>query len=71
MSGWLTDRYMPRILLFRYYGLRGLSLMVLPFTDFSVVSPLVFAVFYGLDWVATVMLSNEVFGKKDAPVIVS
>jgi hypothetical protein len=45
--------------------------MVLPFTDFSVVSALVFAVFYGLDWVATVMLSNEVFGKKDAPVIVS
>ncbi len=34
MSGWLTDRYNPRILLFWYYGLRGLSLMVLPFTNF-------------------------------------
>ncbi len=75
LSGWLTDKYNPRILLFWYYGLRGLSLMVLPFTDFSVVSLSIFAVFYGLDWVATVpptvMLSNEVFGKKDAPVIVS
>jgi predicted MFS family arabinose efflux permease len=75
MSGWLTDRYNPRILLFWYYGLRGLSLVVLPFTNFSVVSLSIFAVFYGLDWVATVpptvMLSNEVFGKKDAPVIVS
>jgi MFS family permease len=75
LSGWLTDRYNPRILLFWYYGLRGLSLVVLPFTDFSVLSLSIFAVFYGLDWVATVpptvVLSNEVFGKKDAPVIVS
>ena len=75
MSGLLADRYNPRILLFRGDGLRGLSLVVLRFTNFSVVSPLVFAVFYGLDRVATVpptvMLSNEVFGKKDAPVIVS
>ena len=75
MSGWLTDRYNPRILLFWYYGLRGLSLVVLPFTNFSIVALTIFAVFYGLDWVATVpptvMLSNEVFGKKDAPVIVS
>ncbi len=73
MSGLLADRYNPRILLFWYYGLRGLSLMVLPFTDFSVVSSLVFAAFYGLDRVATVtlMLSNEVCSRKDAPVIVS
>jgi sugar phosphate permease len=49
--------------------------MVLPFTNFDVVSLAIFAVFYGLDWVATVpptvTLTNEVFGKKDAPVIVS
>jgi MFS family permease len=74
-SGWLTDRYNARVLLFWYYGLRGLSLMVLPFTDFSLVSLSVFAVFYGLDWVATVpptvALTNEVFGRRDAPVIVS
>ncbi len=74
-SGWLTDRYNPRILLFWYYGLRGLSLVVLPFTQFDVVSLGIFAAFYGLDWVATipptVTLTNSVFGRKDAPVIVS
>jgi MFS family permease len=74
-SGWLTDRYNARVLLCWYYGLRGLSLLVLPFTSFDWVSLSIFAVFYGLDWVATVpptvALTNEVFGKRDAPVIVS
>jgi len=54
LSGWLSDRYDNRWLLFFYYGLRGLSLIYLPYTDFSVVSLSLFAVFYGLDWVATV-----------------
>jgi len=54
LSGWLSDRYDNRWLLFVYYGLRGLSLIALPFTDFSVVGLSAFAVFYGLDWVATV-----------------
>jgi MFS family permease len=75
VSGYLTDRFDSRVLLFWYYGLRGLSLVVLPFTQFDVVSLAIFAAFYGLDWVATVpptvTLTNEVFGKKDAPVIVS
>lgn len=74
-SGWLTDRYNPRILLFWYYGLRGLSLLVLPFSQFNMLDLSAFAVFYGLDWVATVpptmMLTNEVFGRKDGPVVVS
>jgi len=74
-SGWLTDRYNPRILLFWYYSLRGLSLVVLPFTQFDVVSLGIFAAFYGLDWVATipptVTLTNDVFGKRDAPVMIS
>ncbi len=72
-SGWLTDRYDPRKLLFMYYGLRGLSLVVLPYTDFSLGSLSVFAVFYGLDWIATVpptlRLTNEAFGDRDAPVV--
>ncbi len=75
VSGYLTDRYDSRVLLFWYYGLRGLSLIALPFTNFDVVSLAIFAVFYGLDWVATipptVTLTNQVFGKTDAPVIVS
>jgi MFS family permease len=72
-SGWLTDRYDPRRLLFVYYGLRGLSLIVLPFLNFGAVSLAVFAVFYGLDWIATVpptvKLANLHFGEKDAPII--
>jgi MFS family permease len=74
-SGWLTDRYNPRILLFWYYSLRGLSLLVLPFTQFNLFNLSIFAVLYGLDWVATVpptvTLTNEVFGRTDGPVIVS
>jgi MFS family permease len=72
-SGWLTDRYDPRRLLFVYYGLRGLSLIVLPFLNFGAVSLAVFAVFYGLDWIATVpptvKLANLHFGETDAPII--
>jgi predicted MFS family arabinose efflux permease len=69
-SGWLSDRYDNRWLLFVYYGLRGLSLIALPFTDFSVVGLSAFAVFYGLDWVATVpptvKLTAERFGSERA-----
>jgi predicted MFS family arabinose efflux permease len=54
MSGWLSDRYDNRWLLFWYYGLRGLSLLFLPFTDFSFYGLSLFAMFYGLDWIATV-----------------
>jgi predicted MFS family arabinose efflux permease len=72
-SGWLTDRYDPRKLLSVYYGLRGLSLIALPFIDFGAVSLTVFAVFYGLDWIATVpptvKLANMSFGERDAPII--
>ena len=53
-SGWLSDRWDNRFLLFGYYGLRGLSLMYLPFAlDLSVSGLSLFAVFYGLDWIAT------------------
>ncbi|MET3525104.1 MFS transporter [Phenylobacterium koreense] len=72
-SGWLTDRYDPRKLLFVYYGLRGLSLMALPFTDFSFLALSAFAVFYGLDWIATVpptvRLATEAFGDRDGPIV--
>jgi MFS family permease len=73
LSGWLTDRFDPRKLLFFYYGLRGLSLIYLPYSDFSLVSLTVFAAFYGLDWIATVpptvRIANETFGDKNAPLI--
>src|ERR1700722_10557135 len=54
VSGWLSDRYDNRWLLFWYYGLRGLSLLFLPFSDFSFYGLSLFAMFYGLDWIATV-----------------
>jgi predicted MFS family arabinose efflux permease len=72
-SGWLTDRFDPRKLLFVYYGLRGAALVYLPFSDFSFVSLSVFAVFYGLDWIATVpptlRLTTEAFGETAAAMV--
>jgi MFS family permease len=73
LSGWLTDRFDSRWLLFWYYALRGLSLMFLPFSGFDAVSLTVFAVFYGLDWIATVpptvRLAGDIFGKERAGVV--
>jgi predicted MFS family arabinose efflux permease len=74
-SGWLTDRMDPRKLLFFYYGLRGLSLFLLPSILFSTLHPstLVFIIFYGLDWVATVpptlMLCRIVLGPQRSTVV--
>jgi sugar phosphate permease len=69
-SGWLSDRYDNRMLLFVYYGLRGLSLIYLPGSSFSVAGLSLFAVFYGLDWVATVpptvRLVAQAFGRERA-----
>ena len=73
-SGWLTDRYSSRHLLFGYYTLRGLSLLYLPATlDSGATSLGWFAVFYGLDWIATVpptvRLTSEAFGRENTGVI--
>ncbi|MBK1865050.1 MFS transporter [Aestuariivirga sp. YIM B02566] len=72
-SGWLSDRYDNRWLLFWFYGLRGLSLIYLPFSDFSVFALSIFAVIYGLDWVATVpptvKLAAERFGAERAGLV--
>ncbi|QDL98112.1 MFS transporter [Rhodopseudomonas palustris] len=73
LSGWLADRYDNRWLLFWYYGLRGLSLLALPFTDFSFYGLSLFAIFYGLDWVATVpptvRLTAHKFGPERANLV--
>jgi len=72
-SGWLSDRYDVRKLLFWYYGLRGLSLLWLPHSTFTLVGLSLFAVFYGLDWVATVpptvRLTSAAFDRQRAPMI--
>jgi len=72
-SGWLSDRYDNRWLLFWYYGLRGLSLVFLPFSDFSFYGLSLFAMFYGLDWIATVpptvRLTAQRFGAERANLV--
>ncbi|MCX6426441.1 MAG: MFS transporter [Actinobacteria bacterium] len=74
-SGWLTDRVDPKKLLFFYYFLRGVSLFLLPSILFTTVHPstLVFVIFYGLDWVATVpptvILCRTVLGPERATVV--
>jgi sugar phosphate permease len=72
-SGWLSDRFDNRKLLFWYYGLRGLSLLWLPHSDFSLYGLSLFAMFYGLDWVATVpptvKLANAAFDKQRGAMI--
>lgn len=69
-AGWLSDRYDNRWLLFWFYGLRGLSLLYLPFSDFTIIGLSIFGIFYGLDWVATVpptvKLTVERFGPERA-----
>ena len=74
LSGWLSDRYNSRYLLCCYYGLRGLSLMGLPFAlggpEWGLSA---FAIFYGLDWIATVpptvRLTAEAFGRENVGIM--
>jgi sugar phosphate permease len=72
-SGWLSDRVDNRILLAVYYSLRGLSLLYLPFSFVSFYGLGLFAVFYGLDWIATVpptvRLIGSSFGREKSGII--
>jgi sugar phosphate permease len=72
-SGWLSDRYDCRALLSWYYGLRGLSLLFLPYSTFTLYGLSMFAVFYGLDWIATVpptvRLAAQSFGRERSGVV--
>lgn len=73
-SGWLSDRYNCRYLLCCYYGFRGVSLLWLPFAlggpEWGLSA---FAIFYGLDWIATVpptvRLTADVFGRENVGVM--
>jgi sugar phosphate permease len=71
-SGWLTDRYDPRKLLAIYYSLRGLSLLLLPFVN-EPTGLTVFAIFFGLDYIATVppttALAADTFGRKNVGIV--
>ena len=69
----MSDRFDNRVLLGWYYGLRGLSLIWLPFSSFDVVSLSLFAMFFGLDFIATVpptvRLAAQHFGAAKAPIV--
>jgi predicted MFS family arabinose efflux permease len=71
-SGYLTDQFDPRKLLACYYTFRGLSLLVLPFLG-SFTGLAIFAVFFGLDYIATVpptaALTADIFGRKHVGVV--
>ncbi|QWZ08396.1 MFS transporter [Nocardioides panacis] len=73
-SGWLTDRYDPRLLLGFYYFFRGVGLALLPVLLAGSVHPSIvaFVVIYGLDWVATVpptvALCRQAFGRSGTVV---
>lgn len=73
-SGWLSDRFNSRYLLFVYYGLRGCSLLFLPQAfGIGALGLPAFAVFYGLDWIATVpptlKLATDAFGRERAAIV--
>lgn len=73
LSGYLSDRFDNRKLLAWYYGLRGLSLFWLPYSEFTLVGLSLFAAFYGLDWIATVpptvKLAAAEFGPERASIV--
>lgn len=74
-SGWLTDRFDPRVLLGIYYGLRGVALIALPILIGPDIQPplLLVMVLFGLDWVATVpptvTLCREIYGVDRGAVV--
>ncbi len=72
-SGWLSDRYNNYNLLIIYYGLRGVSLIFLPYSDFDIFALTLWAIFFGLDYIATVpptvKLTGGAFGVVNGPVV--
>jgi sugar phosphate permease len=76
LSGWLSDRWDNRVLLAWYYGLRGVALMYLPFAfGMSIYGLPLFAMFYGLDWIAsvppTVRLLSRIVGTEKTGIMVA
>lgn len=67
ISGYLTDRFNPRRLLATYYGLRALSLVLLPLVA-DISGLMAFAILFGLDYIATVppttALTADRFGRR-------
>jgi MFS family permease len=66
LSGWLCDRYGAKIPLAAYYGLRGLSLVFLPFVG-TLLGLFAWAVVFGLNFISTVpattALTAKIYGR--------
>ena len=71
-SGYLSDRVNPRMLLALYYGLRSLSLLLLPLVN-EPIGLTVFAIVFGLDFIATVpptiALTADSFGRQSVGTV--
>lgn len=72
-SGWLSDKFDARTLLFCYYSVRGAALLLLPYSGFSTTGLAIFSVLYGLEWIATVpptvRIATLEFGAQRAPLV--
>lgn len=73
ISGWLSDKFDNRSLLAIYYGVRGVSLLYLPFSFDDIYTMSIFAAFFGLGWFATVSPTVRIlvntFGRERAPLV--
>ena len=72
-SGWLSDRYNNYYLLAIYYSFRGISLLYLPYSNLDFYALTLWAIFFGLDFIATVpptvRLTSKFFGSVNGPVV--
>ena len=71
-SGWLADKFDNYKLLATFYSVRGLSLVYLPFSSLDVFYLTLWAIFFGLDFIATIpptgRFCSKFFGSIDGPI---
>ncbi len=73
LAGWASDKWDNRLLLMGYFTARGVALVFLPFSDYSIGSLTVFSVVYGLEWFATapsaIRILSDSYGKVAGPIL--
>ena len=71
-SGWLADKFDNYKLLAVFYSVRGLSLVYLPFSSLDIFYLTLWAIFFGLDFIATIpptgRFCSKFFGSIDGPI---
>ena len=71
-SGWLADKFDNYKLLAAFYSVRGLSLVYLPFSSLDIFYLTLWAIFFGLDFIATIpptgRFCSKFFGNIDGPI---